>query len=218
LPPHRSSPCSSRCPHSLCRSTCCFTNYSFQGWSLKRFVSVDSVAGALFLVLLPPYLTPCLAPGYNGHSACRNIVACAGDRGGEGVWWTAAQHLVFARTRAPTSTGGSSMSPLQHCYSPSPTSSCGVITSLAFSSFFSVVAAAYAGARPLSLFPAASVAAHYPFIHPLCNACFLKVCLLRRWCNSHLGLIFQVLHPTNLILFSPTFSSLLYNPSLIQAF
>jgi hypothetical protein len=56
-----------------------------------------------------------------------------------------------------------------------------------------------------SLFPAASVAAHHPFIHPLCNACFLKVCLFRRWCNSHLGLIFQVLHPTNLILFPPRF-------------
>ncbi len=103
----------------------------------------------VIFVIACPYITPCLAPGYNGHSACRNIVACAGDRGGEGVWWTAAQHLVFARTRASTGTGGSSMSPLQHCYSPSPTSSCGVITSLAFSSFFSVVAAAYAGAHLL---------------------------------------------------------------------
>ncbi len=65
------------------------------------------------------------------------------------MWWTAAQHLVFARTRAPNGGGGSSMSPLQHCYSPSPTSSCGVITSLAFSAFFAVVAAVYAGTAQL---------------------------------------------------------------------
>jgi hypothetical protein len=106
----------------------------------RRCVSIDTCASCA---------TSHPAPGYNGHSACRNVVACAGDRGGEGVWWTSAQHLVFARTRAPSSAGGSSMSPLQHCYSPAPTSSCGVITSLAFCPSYAVVAAVYAGTLSL---------------------------------------------------------------------